>query len=239
MPTAGDLITLALKDAGVVGVGQTPLAEDANDALVRLNSMIAQWQRKRWLVYHLIDVSIPATGAETYTIGTGGDFNTPRPDRLEKGCFARQPVQGGGGPIDYPLALIESREDYNRIALKRLDSFPQVVFYDAAFPLGTIRVWPVPNNQYEIHLNLKAALQNFATLATTFQMPPEYEEALRFNLITRLRIGHQLPPDPDNDKLAAAALNTIKNANAAIPTLEVPAELARPRLYNIFSDQSY
>ena len=48
--TVGDLITLALKDSGVLGAGQTALAEDMNDALSRLNMMLGQWNRRRWLI---------------------------------------------------------------------------------------------------------------------------------------------------------------------------------------------
>jgi len=61
--TASSIINLTLKMAGVLGIGQTASAEDANDALTLLNAMLAQWQRKRWLVYSLDDVSFPATGA--------------------------------------------------------------------------------------------------------------------------------------------------------------------------------
>ncbi|UIY28698.1 hypothetical protein LZK73_18380 [Neorhizobium galegae] len=43
MTTARALITLAMKDAGVLGVGQTPLSEDMNDGLTNLNAMVAQW----------------------------------------------------------------------------------------------------------------------------------------------------------------------------------------------------
>lgn len=47
MTIANSVISLALRAAGLVGVGQTALAEDANDALVLLNAMIGQWQHQR------------------------------------------------------------------------------------------------------------------------------------------------------------------------------------------------
>jgi len=72
LPTAGSIINLALKMAGVLGIGQTAQAEDANDALTVMNMMLAQWQRKRWLVYSLDDVSFAPTGATSYTVGVGG-----------------------------------------------------------------------------------------------------------------------------------------------------------------------
>jgi len=83
--------------------------------------MIAQWARKRWLMWHLIDVAKVSTGAQSYTVGVGGDFNTPRPDRLEA-AFFRQIVPSQPNLIDYPLEIIEARETYNNIALKTLSS---------------------------------------------------------------------------------------------------------------------
>ena len=66
--TVGDICTAALKECGAIGVGQTPLAEDINDAWARLQWMIQQWERKRYLVYHLVTLSVVSTGAQTYTV---------------------------------------------------------------------------------------------------------------------------------------------------------------------------
>jgi hypothetical protein len=97
------------------------MAEDANDALTLLNAMLAQWQRKRWLVYSLDDVSFPATGQPSYTVGVGQNINIQRPDRIEA-AFVR--LVNGPQSVDYPLDLLSSREDYNDIALKSLETFP-------------------------------------------------------------------------------------------------------------------
>jgi hypothetical protein len=59
-----------------------------NDAFMRVNMMLAQWQRKRWLVYHLIDVFTPSTGQEAYFVGPGQSFNIGmRPDKIFSGFF--------------------------------------------------------------------------------------------------------------------------------------------------------
>jgi len=239
MTTARELITASLKDAGVVGVGQTASSEDANDSLIRLNAMMAQWSRRRWLVYHLIDQVFPATGALSYSIGNGGDISTTRPDQIEA-AFFRQTAGAPGNQVDYQLHILHSREDYNRIALKAMNSFPQCLFYDSGFPLGNVFIWPVPSNLYEIHLSLKSSLQSFPTLDTAILLPPEYEEALRLNLTIRIRIAYQLPPDQQLIALAKVALNTIKNSNAQIPNLRMPSDLTAGSAgsrYNIFSDQ--
>jgi len=238
MTTAGDLIALAFREAGVVGVGQTAGAQDFTDALTLLNGMMGQWQRRRWLVYHLVDVTCQGTGALSYTVGTGGDFNVARTDKVEA-AFFRQTVGTVPNQVDYPLAPIWSREEYNDIALKSLNSFPQVYFYDSGWPLGHLYVWPLPSDQYEMHISIKDVLQTFPGLTTAINLPPEYFEALHYNLAVRLRPLFQLPPDGSIIALAKVALNTIRNANAQIPALEMPNDLIHGSNYNIYSDQQY
>jgi hypothetical protein len=187
-------------------------------------------------VYHLIDVPFQATGALSYSIGDGGDINTPRPDQIEA-AFFRQTAGVPGNLVDYPLNVLYSREEYNRIALKSMQSFPSMLFYDSGFPLGNIFIWPVPTNLYEIHLSLKAQLQTFSNLSDTFNFPPAYHRALRYNLAIALRESYQLDPRPTLINLAKVALNAIKNSNAQIPTLQLPRFLTGAnRPYNYLSD---
>ncbi len=224
MTTPLDLITTALRDSGVIGVGQTASAEDNNDAFNKMNRMLAIWNRRRWLVFHLLDIAFTSTGANSYTIGAGANYNTPRVDRIES-AFIRQPITGGL-PVDYPLTIIDAREDYNRIALKTLSSLPESVFLDSGYPTGTVYFYPVPPASiYEMHLTVKAQLTAFATLTQDINLPPEYEEALIYNLAVRLRPAYQMPPDPSVSALAAAALSTIKTANSQVANLQMPSAL--------------
>lgn len=62
-------------------------------------------------------MSFPATGASSYTVGTGQNVNIPRPDRIEA-AFVR--LVNGTQQVDYPLDVLGSREDYNLVALKGL-----------------------------------------------------------------------------------------------------------------------
>src|SRR5690349_6094455 len=119
--TVVDLCTAALRECGALGVGQVALADDLRDAQARLQWMLQQWERKRWLVYALVTFVHPSTGALSYTVGPGGNIDTGagsvRPAKLESG-FLRQLVSSQ--PVDYPLEILQSREDYNRVTLKQL-----------------------------------------------------------------------------------------------------------------------
>jgi hypothetical protein len=238
--TAQDLISFSMRAVGVLSVGQTLAAEDNADALSALNGLVGQWNRKRWLIWHLLDIYLPTTGNESYTIGPGGQFNVPRPDRLEA-AFFRQYVSGPANQVDYPLEILESREDYNEVVLKSLVSWPTYIFYDASVPLGYVYPWPVPQASiYELHLTVKDVLVQFVSFTQVITLPPEYVEALWTNLALRLAAiypGAEVTPALDG--LAKASLATIRGANAQIPLLNLPGGLGRGSLYNIYSDRVY
>lgn len=236
--TPYDICLMALKDAGAIGAGEVPEPTDINDAFVKLNWMLAQWQHKRFLVWHLIDIVVPTTGKKSYTIGPGGDIPLAvRPDKLQS-AFVRQVVQSQPSEIDYPLNILESYEDYTRIALKGLRSFPTEVFYDTGFPLGTIYIWPVPEaGLYEGHLQVKELLNSFTSLSETMVMPPEYFPAMEYNLALRLAPAYGLQPNQVVVGLARDSLEVIRQANFQIANLRMPSELIINGVYNPYSDQ--
>lgn len=243
--TVGDICLAALQEAGVVGFGQTALATQTTDAWARLQWMLQEWARKRWLVYHLETKLKTSTGAVSYTVGPGGDIDTgvgsSRPDKIES-AFLRQLTQSQPNQIDYPLELLQSMEDYNRIALKQLQSFPTAVFYDPAFPLGNLYTWPVPQASiYAVAITIKAQLPTvFSSLATVLSLPYEYYSALLYNLAWRLRARYQIPTFPGDTLpgLAKNSRNVLRGANTAIARLS-PGEVNRPGQYNIFNDRFY
>lgn len=234
--TVRDIINLALKTANVLGVGQTASAEDMNDAFNLMNMMMAQWQRRRYMVYQLVTLSKQATGAISYTVGPGGDFNVARPAKLES-AFFRQNVQTPL-PVDYPLEILRSTEDYNRISIKNLNAFPRFAFYDMAYPLGNLFVWPVPNSMYEIHITVMQQIQQFVTVNDTIAMPPEYSAALMWNLTLELYPFYGLPVSPVVQGKAEASMRIIEEANTAIPQLQLPTAVRPQRgsAFNIFGD---
>lgn len=240
MTTARDICTQALKKSGVLAAGIEASAEDMNDAFLDLNDIMSQWQVQRWLVYRLQDLSKVSTGAQSYTVGPAADFPMAvRPDLINSGFF-RQLLNATPNQVDFPMKIITAREDYNRITLKNLQTFPRWCFYDSDWPLGRIYPWPVPQvNVFEIHLSVKQVLQRFANLATTVALPDGYEPALKWALAVRLRVSYQMSPDPSLDKLCAGAVAIVKGSNTQIATLHMPTRLRRASLYNIYSDDFY
>lgn len=264
--TVGDLIGEALIESGAIGVGQTADASDLVGAWARLQMMLQEWENKRWLVYFLETKIQVSTGAQSYSVGPGGVFDTgagsSRPDRLEA-AFLRQFIQGGNadfnfpdfdppdfdtgggsaGPVDFPLEILQSMEDYSRITLKQLGTFSRCIFYNPTWPQAAVYPWPIPQaSQYAIGIVVRGQLpQVFATQATKFGVPWVYYNALLYNLALRLRSKYGVSTFPGDPlpNLAKDSLATIRGSNTAIARLTIPQELIRPGIYSIYSDRSY
>jgi hypothetical protein len=241
MTTGRDIVTSALQDAGIVGQGQTPSANDVNEAVRRLNWLIAQWRRKRWLIPYLEDLSYNPTGsADYYTVGPQGNFNiSARPDKIEAAYLRQINIAAAAQRPDYPLRVLQSRTDYARITLKQLQSFSECVYYSPEVPLGKLYIWPIPTaNIYQVHILVKMVLET-VTLNTTLVLPDEWSAAMNFCLAQRLRAAWRMPPDENLNGLARDALNVLRVANFQIGQLVMPGSLVRPGLYNVYSDQTY
>lgn len=100
---------------------------------------------------------------------------------------------------------------------------------------------PIPNvPNSELHVLIKDTLNQFPSLTTPCNLPPEYFEAIWSNLA--IRIAATFPGANINEftvGIAKSSLATIRGANAQIPRLRMPQNLVRAPLYNIFSGQTY
>lgn len=176
------------------------------------------------------------------TTVTGGVPVSVRPGKLES-AFLRQIQNPAGNQVDYPLTILQSMEDYNNIALKSMVSFPYYAFLDSAWPLANFFAWPVPQaNIYSINFSIREQLPcQFLTLASPINLPLEYYQAIVLNLALVLRGTFSIPSFPGDPLpgLAKASLATLRGPNAQIARLQMPSEVMRDGLYNIFSDRRY
>lgn len=241
MPTGQDVVSAALKKAGILGVGRNASAQDTNDALSDLNDMIAEWNTQRWMVWDLLVDGFVSDGRTTpYTIGPGGNYNVSRrPDRLESG-FLRQLVATGLN-VDTPIDIIPAGEEYDLLSLKQLTSFTLYAYLDSEWPMGNIFLYPWPNaSQYEIFFRLKDVIPIVTANTDLSVIPDQYISALKFNLARRLRqaYGKGLQPDIELNNLARNSLDVVKCSNLQIPELRMPKVLTMASSsYNILSDQ--
>lgn len=217
MTTVAEIVNLALRDVGVVGEGQTASGETMADAFTTLNQMLGLWQADGLYVYAQKDITATLTGAATYTFGTGGAINAPRPVKVDSAFWRSQ-------GHDYPVSVIASFEEYSRIGNKLGGTMPAAICYVPDFPLGTLYVYP-NGATGELHLITRADLPTFVALTDTISIPPEYHTALRYSLGEYLCTTFQSPMRPDLPALASRARKIIKRNSVRVPASQMPAAL--------------
>jgi len=229
MTTARDIITRSLQKIGAIVKNEVPAADEANDGLNSLNALISSWSNDSLNIYARTWETFSLTGASSYTIGTGGNFNTARPTNIVA-AYLRS------GTIDYPIDIIDDAA-YVSISYKNLQGIPEFLNYDNGYPLGRIRLYPLDNAGYSLFLLTEKAVSQFATLDTDMSLPDGWERALIYNLALELAPEYSQKPDAYIVKIANDSLGAIRQKVAQVRTMDAyPSNLA---VRNIFSGWRY
>jgi hypothetical protein len=231
--TALDIIKRAMRICGVIGQNETPTSSEADDGLVALNDMLDSWSTDRTYIYSILQENFPlSAGVVTYTIGTGGTFNTNRPVAIDN-VFIR--LNGA----DFPVKEINS-QDYNSITVKTSNGgIPQYYFYNPAFPLATISLWGAPSAGTVIYLNTWQQMTQFADLATDYSLPQGYTRALVYALA--MEIAPEYGTKLTNEAMAIAMVSqaNIRNKNLPAPIMKTEIGLIGNNNYNYVTDGYY
>lgn len=224
MTTVRALIERSLRIAGVLVKGETPDNDEAQDALLSLNNMIGGWSNHSLILYADVDENFPITGADSYTIGSGGDLDTVNPLKI-KTAYLRS------GTVDYPLEII-SDDQYARICSKDIQGRAYYLNFDYGFPLSTLKLYPKPDASYTLYLISEKPLTEFASLDTDISLPAGWEDALTYNLAVRHYPEYGLPVDQVVYKIAEDAFNGLKLAAAKRKPYNMQAPLQTRNIYS-------
>jgi hypothetical protein len=217
MATALDLISGSLRLIGALGQGQSPTGQEGSNGLDALNDMVDAWSAERLAIYTINRLVFNLTsGKQDYTMGTGADFDTPRPISIQNAgvILTTNPSQ----PLELPIAVLTT-DQWSLVAIKNLvgsGTFPTAVYPDGGFPNQKLSFWPIPmESGLQVALYPWQPLAQFADLTTTVSFPPGYAEALRFYLAVRLAPEYGRPTPPE-----VAAIARTSKAKIKIPNIE-------------------
>lgn len=222
--SALDLISSSLRLINVLAAGESIDIASANDALMVFNQMIDAWNADRLTIYAVESNDFPFTlGQQTYTLGSGGDFDMTRPARITgmSAILLNNPTN----PVEVPITMYSWSEWQNKIPVKVVDSsFPQVCYDDGQFPLRNLNFWPIPTlQQNSVRIYSWQPLVLAPSLQTSVVVPPGYAEAFRYNLAIRLAPEFQQQLQPIVQSIAVESLARIKTMNA--PDLGLRSDL--------------
>lgn len=223
MTTARQIVTDALYKINVLGTGQSLSAEDADRGFRTLNQMLSTWSVEGNMVYIITKETFNLTGAASYTIGSGADFNTTRPTDIVSAYTT-------SGTTDYPLTQYDVRQ-YSNIDQKNIGSIPEIFYYDGNFPIATLFLYPKPTSVSTITLYSNKVLTQFASLDSTLDIPPEYETALIYNLALWLCGDFEREPRAQVVKVANSSKKTVERQNLRNTSTKI-ADLGVPNSNN-------
>lgn len=176
MATARDLITRTLKLMKVVGEGQSPSDEQADDMLDTLNDMIESWSLSESMIYTETKEEFTLTANDgDYTIGSSGNFNTTRPTSIIAMTIRLS-------PNDETVVEPMSAEEYANITSLSVSGRPKYYWYDKNYPLGLIRFDCLPDSAYTMSLTSLKQWATISTLDDVLSVPVGAMRMLRYNL---------------------------------------------------------
>jgi hypothetical protein len=204
-----DLIKSSLRKLGVIASGEPVPVDMLSDSLEALQVMLRLWASKRLIVYASTRESFSlVSGTTAYTWGTGGTITTARPNAVI-GAFVRD-----SGNQDHPIEII-SEGQYRLLQDKSGQGRPSRMFYNPLYPLGYLYAYPTPQDVETVWIDSMKPFtetSSFDSISSTLSFPPNYEEALVYNLGIRIA--------PEFGKTVSAEVAAIaKDSYEAITTL--------------------
>jgi len=218
-----DLFIAAMENIGATSLDEAPEASELQKCLRHCNFMLDSWSGRRLMVAATIQEGFPlAAGQRQYTIGTGGNFNTPKPISIDS-AFIRDSAL-----VDYPVYVVDV-DTYDSFDDKMISTArPDVIYYDAgmtqqATQMGTISCYGIPDNVYTLYVNSLKYLTEFVNLTDVVTFQPMYYDAIMQNLSVRIWrvMGRKGPVPADLLHDARMAMQVIETINHTIPIARI------------------
>jgi hypothetical protein len=209
MANAQAMIRRAYKLIGVLDPRQTMSSEMAQDGLDVLNAMLSTLGASRLNVYSIERTEFALTvGQQDYELGTGGDFNIPKPAKIH----AVSVIPGSSPTLEIPIESIND-DDWQNISIKsQTGQWPTVWLESSESPLNILTFWPIPNTACKAVFYYWKRLQSF-TLTDNLAMPDGYEEYITYSLAVRLAPYYQVAVRPDVVAVLRQAETIVKSNN--------------------------
>lgn len=171
--TYREMITDALREAGVVSIGDEADAEEILVGLRAANRLLKSWQNQGWNLWAYASQSVTLTTAASYTL------SPVRPIQI---ASVRYKQNGREMPM-----IQMTRDEYDTLPQKTTTGTPTQFYYDKQREAALLYVWPVLATASGQTLEI-TYIREFedVTLDAAADIPGEAYEAFHLNLAARL-----------------------------------------------------
>lgn len=230
--TVRDIIKGSLRLIGALAAGETPTAEEQQDAISAMRGMLDSWSTDGFTVQYRVREELTlVSGTGSYTIGTSGTFNTARPIEIEQATIKDESASPA---IEMPLDLITLAE-FAQIQSKSSQGIPEKLYRTGNAPLDTLTLWPIPSAAYKLVLYSRKKLLTITDANTTIDLPEGYERAIKFNLAVELAPEYGKSVPVEVGAVAIESKANIMRLNGEPTILDPTAALIGGQFYNIFT----
>ena len=232
MAAVSTLILRSLRLIGEKPRGGSLSSNEQTECLASLNQMIEAWSLERLMCYAVVQDSFALTASQgSYTIGSGGDFNTTRPLKIVDPCFIRD-----ASGYDSPVRLIDSQAYGGIVDKSASGSYPAYLYYnpDYVSARGTIQVYPPPLAGLTLFINSQRQLGQFSTISHSVSLPPGYERAIVYNYAIE-EAGGYTEVSPDVVRIARESKAAIKSMNLPDVHMQLESGISQHSQHNILT----
>ncbi len=199
----GDMLERAARMAGVLkhpgmggGSGQGLAPEEQQEFLQICNSMVDGWKIESLMIEYTRRTIQPFTlNQQDYGVGPGQDWDIERPEKIHRAGFIVTGAQSTPPYQSYaeiPMRIILNYEDWASEVVKHVESsYPLMLYYKPAVPIGQATLWPVPNANGTLAIYTPQLLSEFLTLNDPVYVRDGVREMLQYNLAIRI---HEVYP---------------------------------------------
>ena len=210
--------------------GGTGATADRTYCLGVLNRMLGTWSAELGPLHFETTEALTWTASQSSrTIGTSGNFNTPRPEKILAASYR------DSSDNDFPIEIF-THQQYQAITDKTTeDERPLVLAYNPtiASSLGTLHIWPVPSANATVRLTSYKPFTTITDQTATVVLPSGYEAAIVANLAVKVAAAFGATLTPILVEEAKRTKRVLVEANTALQPPKVdPLAPGQRRRYN-------
>jgi hypothetical protein len=203
--TVREVIERSLRLINVLAVGETAKAADTSTALKVMQDLLASKAGSIFVPFIIQETIILVVGQRAYTIGevTGADKSSQAPEQVTEAW-----IRDSGG-YDSPVKVVDER-NFNAITSKTTPGSPEMLWYNATSPNGTVNLYPVPDTADTLYMSTLKTLAKSTSLTAKLLdagVPEAYHRWLSYTLAV------DLAPEYGMEASATVIANSISGEN--------------------------
>jgi hypothetical protein len=212
--SAGNVIELAMRDAGYLDHMEAPGSEDYRQYIGRLNNLINFEQTQGLKLWLQENISFtPVLGQQSYAWGPNGDIQMPRPTRIIEGFFTFPLSATSGIQTRYPLQQL-SRQEFNQLGVLNVAGIPNSFYIDKQQVNLIVWLWLNPDAftaQAMVTFVTQVQINQLISITDNMNFPIEWFQFLHWALACEIDSGQPSAVQAKNESMRDYYRTALEN----------------------------